>query len=228
MSKIPQGEWNAIATRHARGETIAKIAQDYGCTAPAIHYILKRQKERAGVPAAGAAAPAAVAALPAEAPPERRPAAEVRPLTELRHARGDEPRREETPAFKVTLGPVAGERQAEATRVERAGDRRLEAPPPAARGSALAAGLDGELQDQAEQAITAFRTSLESALADRSPARREALRAAASDLMRMAARTMIVLDRLSAAHEREQPGGRAPDYPRSAHARTAPQFGRVG
>jgi hypothetical protein len=42
MSKIPQGEWSAIAARYANGESISKIAQTYGCTPPAIHYILKR------------------------------------------------------------------------------------------------------------------------------------------------------------------------------------------
>ena len=46
MSKIPQGEWNAIAARYSQGEPISSIARHYGCTAPAIHYILKRNKER--------------------------------------------------------------------------------------------------------------------------------------------------------------------------------------
>src|SRR5271169_143825 len=47
MSKIPQGEWSAIAARYAKGESIIRIAQSYGCTPPAIHYILKRGKQRA-------------------------------------------------------------------------------------------------------------------------------------------------------------------------------------
>ncbi len=47
MSKIPQGDWNAIAARYAKGESITRIAQSYGCTPPAIHYILKRSKQRA-------------------------------------------------------------------------------------------------------------------------------------------------------------------------------------
>ncbi|HZU88328.1 MAG TPA: hypothetical protein VE993_03645 [Stellaceae bacterium] len=243
MSKIPQGEWSAIAARHARGETIARIAHDYGCTAPAIHYILKRQKERAGAAVAGmergsnAAAPAMTAS--AGAPPnsrpapqlrlasEVRPAAELRPASEsrsaeprsgpevrnapegaeLRPARADEPQRGNAPVF--TVGPAAGE--------PRPSDHRPEPRPFAARGSALKAGLDTELKSQMEEAIEAFRSNLNAALIDRSPARREELRAAASDLMRMAARTMIVLDRLSAAHERAP--GRASDYPRSTHAR---------
>jgi hypothetical protein len=32
MSKIPQGEWNAIAARYANGESITRIAGSYGCT----------------------------------------------------------------------------------------------------------------------------------------------------------------------------------------------------
>src|SRR5262252_8076206 len=46
MSKIPQGEWHAIAARYAKGESISRIAQSYGCTPPAIHYILKRSRQR--------------------------------------------------------------------------------------------------------------------------------------------------------------------------------------
>ncbi len=45
MSKIPQGEWSAIAARYQNGESISKIARSYGCTPPAIHYILKRNRE---------------------------------------------------------------------------------------------------------------------------------------------------------------------------------------
>jgi transposase-like protein len=289
MSKIPQGEWNAIAARHARGETIARIAHDYGCTAPAIHYILKRQKERSGPAVAGAGegtgAPTMTAsataplnlrpraemraeselqsaaelrpvsevrpASEARPAPELRPAsevrsaaelrpgpevrsatglrpasevrsaAEVRPASEVRSAaeprppRPEESRRGDTPVF--TIGPAASERRLSDPRSERASDHRPQPQPSAARGSALTAGLDTELQSQMEDAIAAFRFNLNAALTDRSPARREELRAAASDLMRMAARTMIVLDRLSAGHDRNP--GHSPDYPRSAHAR---------
>jgi hypothetical protein len=232
MSKIPQSEWNAIATRHARGETIAKIAQNYGCTAPAIHYILKRQKERGGS-AMTDAAPATMPATPPAPSPlrpalELRPASEVRPAAEpravppsivppsivpearlaaeLRPIRSDEPRRASAPAF--TVGPDIGERRVAGPRPE---------PRFSPRGSALKAGLDRELQSQMEGAIETFRSNLDAALADRSPVRCEELRAAASDLMRMAARTMIVLDRLSAGHD--QAAEHAPGYPRSMHTR---------
>lgn len=40
--KIAATEWPAIAARHRSGESLASIARAYGCTAPAIAYILKR------------------------------------------------------------------------------------------------------------------------------------------------------------------------------------------
>jgi hypothetical protein len=70
------------------------------------------------------------------------------------------------------------------------------------RGSAFTAGLDTELHGRAEAAIAAFRSSFDAALAEGSPHVRQQLRQAASDLMRVAARTTIVLDRLNAAAER--------------------------
>src|SRR5271165_6373469 len=48
MSKIPQGEWRAIAKRHAQGESLSAIARSYGCTPPAIHYVLKRNGQQTG------------------------------------------------------------------------------------------------------------------------------------------------------------------------------------
>jgi acyl-CoA reductase-like NAD-dependent aldehyde dehydrogenase len=58
--------------------------------------------------------------------------------------------------------------------------------------------LDAELHADAEAAIRAFRSSFEAALAENSSATRARLRQKASDLMRVAARTTIVLDRLNA------------------------------
>src|SRR5229473_1384716 len=40
--KIPHGEWPQIVAKYAGGETIAQIGRDYGCTAPAIRYIIRR------------------------------------------------------------------------------------------------------------------------------------------------------------------------------------------
>jgi len=63
---------------------------------------------------------------------------------------------------------------------------------------ALMAGLDAELHADSEAAIQAFRSSFDAALAENSLVTRERLRQAASDLMRVAARTTIVIDRLNA------------------------------
>jgi len=57
--------------------------------------------------------------------------------------------------------------------------------------------LDAALRADAEAAIEAFRSSFDAALAENVPAVRERLRQAASDLMRVAARATIVLDRSS-------------------------------
>jgi hypothetical protein len=40
--KIAHGEWPKIVSRYSSGETIASIGREYGCTAPAIRYIIKR------------------------------------------------------------------------------------------------------------------------------------------------------------------------------------------
>jgi hypothetical protein len=69
---------------------------------------------------------------------------------------------------------------------------------PVRRALALTAGLDAELRADAEAAIQAFRSRFDAALAENVPVTRERLRQAASDLMRVAARTTIVLDRLNA------------------------------
>ena len=68
-----------------------------------------------------------------------------------------------------------------------------------------------------------FRSSFDAALMEGSPGVRERLRQAAADLMRVAARTTIVLDRVTAGAERPDHGQ---NYPRSAHARD--DFGKSG
>jgi transposase-like protein len=49
--KILHSEWPKILAKYNSGESIAKISRDYGCTAPAIRYIVKRSgglKDRVG------------------------------------------------------------------------------------------------------------------------------------------------------------------------------------
>jgi hypothetical protein len=79
------------------------------------------------------------------------------------------------------------------------------------------------LHNRAEAAIATFRSSFDAALNEGSPVVRERLRQAASDLMRVAARTTMVLDRVNAGPERSS---RPQNYPRSAHG--PDDLGRLG
>lgn len=223
MSKIPQGEWNAIATRYAKGESISRIAQSYDCTPPAIHYILKRNGQRS----------AGTVDLPSG---EQQGSTSTiigssRPRSE-EHGPSEWPKGD----IKAVLNPLSA-RPLGHDRAERNGGETISAagpargaPGPAAalqqpaakthgakRAAAFTAGLDSELHNRAEAAIEAFRSSFDAALAEGSPVLRERLRQAASDLMRVAARTTIVLERLNAGAERAN--ARLQDYPRSAHVR---------
>ena len=197
MSKIPQGEWSAIAARYAKGDSITRIAQSYGCTPPAIHYILKRNKLR----------PAHNHELRVNGKPDsptRSLTGEIRPAA----ARPAEPSsgRDLEPAPVV---PVPSDRSQPTLPHQSVLGQQPTGHPPtghpraAGRASALTAGLDHELHGRAEAAIAAFRSSFDAALAEGSPSVRQRLRQAASDLMRVAARTTIVLDRLNANAERE-------------------------
>jgi hypothetical protein len=208
MSKIPQGEWSAIAARYAQGESISRIAQSYGCTPPAIHYILKRNKQRAasgGVP-------------PMDQSPQPRPRAAletsqalVKPET-TQPLPGGEGRDSPTPVGARPEAPLASAQPDYKPRPQPIQSGQVEQtrphflpPAPGARERA-SMGLDRELHCRAEAAIEAFRSSFDAALAEGSPGVRQQLRRAAADLMRVAARTTIVLDQLNARAERQEPG----------------------
>jgi len=172
MSKIPQGEWDAIAARYAQGESISRIAQSYGCTPPAIHYILKRGKQR----------PTPHIQQPLKPAPQA--------LSSMIHRPVQSPDAPEN--ARPTGSPGEG-----------LGMARL---PPAEARSAMVQPVgprpDRELHGRVEAAIAAFRSSFDAAIAEGSPQVHQQLRQAASDLMRVAARTTIVLDRLTATAER--------------------------
>src|SRR5271167_4910395 len=225
MSKIPQGEWSAIAARHAQGESLSAIARSYGCTPPAIHYVLKRNGRQA----------VEKVEQPAEAAPSRsnEPDHEAHPQTlrsngeiKLSLNRTNEPAggsgRDRAPPAS---GPARSEQRLAPIEQRPAPIEQRPAPieqrpapieqrpvtelqqhggPPRTAGRALAStdGLDSELHDRAEAAIETFRSCFDAALAEGSPHDHARLRQAASDLMRVAARTTIVLDRLNALSER--------------------------
>lgn len=214
MSKIPQGEWNAIAARYQNGESISKIARSYGCTPPAIHYILKRNRQR---PAQTSNPATVIRAMesPEQHPPHTNTAALVRPNT---FSSAEHPRREFAAPTLVRAGGVDTSSISAAPRTQPLSQT---APGPAPSPSVP--GLDSELHLRAEAAIELFRSSFDAALNEGSPGVCEKLRQAANDLMRVAARTTMVLDRLNSMTGRS---GREHNYPRSAHA--GDDFGKLG
>src|SRR5215831_4441805 len=197
MSKIPPGEWNAIAERHAKGESLSAIARSYGCTPPAIHYVLKRNGrhpvEKVEEPAE--AAPSTSNTPQLETPPQTLPLnGETTPSPNRENEPTDGGSREpDLPAS----APVRSEKQPVAEPQRQSGYSRTTGRAPASND-----GLDSELYGRAEAAIQTFRSCFDAALAEGSPHERARLRQAASDLMRVAARTTIVLDRLNALSER--------------------------
>ena len=229
MSKIPHGEWNAIAARYAKGESITRIAQSYGCTPPAIHYILKRTRQRAThnleQPLDGRSeTPRALTPRLAQS----RAASDIPPPIDSRHEAPDATRLAADKSTPSTAAPsallVVIDRQV-ATVTPTLRDLNQPAVPQvqpgSARntgtGSALTARLDTELRGRAEAAIEAFRSSFDAALTERSLVVRQRLRQAASDLMRVAARTIIVLDQVNAGTDR--PSHQVVDHLRSTNAR---------
>jgi hypothetical protein len=216
MSKIPQGEWSAIAARYAKGESITRIAQSYGCTPPAIHYILKRGKLRAAQDPERRmnGKPDSVITFPGEPSEPPKPEGPHMARSEAHGIEGPAPAE-----VRPAAGPPAELRQAREAITPTPGEQSQVGPAQRATGraSAFTAGLDRELHGRAEAAIAAFRSSFDAALAEGSPGVRQRLRQAASDLMRVAARTTIVLDRLNANAERGP--ARIPEHLRWSNGR---------
>ena len=211
MTKIPQGEWSAIAARHAQGESLSAIARSYGCTPPAIHYVLKRNGRQAveKVEQPAEAAPARSNEPHREAPPQTlRPNGEIKlslnRTNESASGGGRDPAPPASGAAHSEQRPVPSEPRPVPSGQRPVPELQQHRGPLHAASRALAStdGLDSELHDRAEAAIETFRSCFDAALAEGSPHDRARLRQAASDLMRVAARTTIVLDRLNALSER--------------------------
>ena len=218
MSKIPQGEWSAIAARYAKGDSITRIARSYGCTPPAIHYILKRSKQRAAQNPEHRVNGKSDSAMVFPDEPRKSTAPEAPRAVEQRGEENGIGRLAPS-EVRPAAGPTIEPRPPREPVTPMLGERTHPAPPQrvAGRTSPFTAGLDRELHGRAEAAIAAFRSSFDAALAEGSPDVRHRLRQAASDLMRVAARTTIVLDQLNAAAEREP--ARAPHHARWGQGR---------
>ena len=187
MSKIPQGDWNAIAARFQNGKSISNIARSYGCTPPAIHYILKRSGGR--LPETAAMGP----------PGEAADSGARGPHHSVRSGGSGVPPADKSGHMTLSSGSSGLVRASASGAAAPPGQPIAPGQPVRERGSgepeptratpAATPGLDSELHNRAEAAIATFRSSFDAALNEGSPAVRERLRQAASDLMRVAART---------------------------------------
>jgi hypothetical protein len=199
---------------YAKGESISKIAQSYSCTPPAIHYIFKRSRQNAAksleqslngrsdssrtiirqsaqTPAASdpshptdprREAPGSMRSTPAESSTNVGAPNALRVVLDNKAAT-------HTPTLPDVSQPAIPQQLSQSARNT---DQR----------SASTAELDRQLFSRAEIAIEAFRSSFDAALAKGSLVTHQRLRQAASDLMRVAARTTIALDQLNASTER--------------------------
>jgi len=238
-SKIPPAEWDAIAARRDKGESVAYIARTYETSPATIYGVLKKLAESKSepAPAPAPAAPAVVAAV--ETPPAPVPVATPTPTPTRLTLTSSRPQ----PPAPVTPAPVAvapapveppppvppvPQQPFKFTYENRAVDPpvrqpRVPAPPrPFADvepKTALNASLDEELRAQADAAIVIFQTAFAAVLGEETVATRKELRQAASDLMRVAARTTIALERKDAIVDRaamppmQRPRNDAPSEP---------------
>lgn len=227
-SKIPPAEWDAIVTRRDSGESVAYIARTYETSPATIYGILKKVAEAKGTapeapaPVPSAPEPAAPVAAPVEATPAPAPRPMPTRLTLTPTAPARPPAAPPTPPVVAPIAveppvvaaapvPAAPKEPFRFTYENRAVDPPVRAPrapvPPRPFAdqepkTALNANLDAELRAQADAAIVIFQTAFAAVLGEETVATRKELRQAASDLMRVAARTTIALERKDALVDR--------------------------
>jgi len=227
-SKIPPAEWDAIAARRDKGESVAYIARTYETSPATIYGVLKKVAEARGeAPPTPEPAAAAVEAVPEPAPvPVPVAAAPVAPTPTPTRLTLTASRPQPAPVAPAPVvapvvaapveptpppAPPGPQQPFKFTYENRAVDPpvrqpRVPAPPrPFADvepKTALNANLDAELRAQADAAIVIFQDAFAAVLGEETVATRKALRQAASDLMRVAARTTIALERKDAIVDR--------------------------
>ncbi|CAO3429041.1 hypothetical protein [Azospirillum doebereinerae] len=184
--KIPHTEWLEIRTRYAAGESLASIARNYGCTGPAIRYIVNRPPQADGASDVTPPAPPPTGSgtgLPETA--KRADAPGAGPATRI-----------ETPAAAPTDRPHSppGDR----TPSDRAQSDR----PPGDRAGTVS--IDADLRWRVSSEIASFLTVFDSFLTESSSESYDDLLGATDRLMRVAARIRIELERSRMAHPVEQ------------------------
>ena len=223
-SKIPPAEWDAIAARRDKGESVAYIARTYETSPATIYGVLKKLAESKGEPAPAPEPVAPIVQAVVETPPAPAPVVAPAPTPTRLTLTSSRPQ----PPAPVAPAPVAvappapvepppppvppaPQQPFKFTYENRAVDPpvrqpRVPAPPrPFADvepKTALNASLDAELRAQADAAIVIFQTAFAAVLGEETVATRKELRQAASDLMRVAARTTIALERKDAIVDR--------------------------
>ena len=158
MSKIPQDEWETIAQRYSRGETLSSIARHYGCTPPAVHHILKQVKKLKSDTAESqvVARPQAAAGVESQHRPDAPRTNQISPPIEVAEEVLSRPQplpfrhpRDERGGRHSNLPAASGQNGRSTAAAQK--------PLGAGRAPALTAELDTELQVYAETAIQADR-----------------------------------------------------------------------
>lgn len=166
--KIKSSEWEAILARHTAGESLANIARDYGCTAPAIRYIVNRAGARVARDATGEAQFGGVATA----------ARDVGSVASALSARPRGPGSARTPASMHRSAEPGVQRE------------------PARRPRGLASKISTDMHDRASRDIAAFLYALDEMMLDPDPKKATQLKEATEHLMRAAARIRIQLEEL--------------------------------
>jgi cold shock protein len=220
-SKIPETEWPIVAARRSAGESVAAIAHDYGCSPALVYAVLKKTPPPEKVPAAvkeqptlapAATEPGDVGRLDSTA---HREEAAIACLEEDPAGEPGSPSAVSTASAEARSGDAPSGQEPKTSPNVPAGEASGAVASGRAKPIALTAYLDDALRSDAEVTISRFREALTVALGTKNAASLEALRQASSELMRIGARTSIIIERLASSADRAHPAGR-PKLPGSA------------
>ena len=167
--KIPHSEWSTIQARYSAGESFASIARDYGCTGPAIRYIVNRMpipSDSVGADVAVAEAGSLVAMPEAGERPDAPGARGEADMVRRRRPKGHAMIQENRPAAQPASGAPGG--------------------------------VNAELLERVSSTVASFLAIFDLYLNDPSTEFEEQLLDATDRLMRVAARTRIELERARA------------------------------